>query len=54
VKRPDPAPATDAVERDPLLGWKRAGLAATILIVLTVPLYALKEARVKALFAPRR
>ena len=48
MKRPEPVSAPDIVQRDPLLGWKRAGLAATIVIVLTVPLYALKEDRARA------
>ena len=48
MNRRAPTPEAAAAERDPLLGWKRAGLAATILIVLTVPLYALKEGRVRA------
>ena len=48
MKRPDPTRPAAAPLSDPLLGWKRAGLAATIVIVLTVPLYALQEGRVRA------
>jgi len=33
------------------LAWKRAGIAATAIIVLTVPLYAIKESRARALRA---
>ena len=31
-----------------MLAWKRAGIAATAIIVLTVPLYAIKESRARA------